>query len=148
MNTNTGIHLTKTLACRAAASIVCLTLSTSLLIAESAWETHGKLEVSEDGHRIQHDDGAPFLWIGDTAWGMFQQLTREEVDLYLDDRQALGFTVIQSVAHWSPHGGGMRRSPDNAANAYGHRPFTGSENSPNTSEPLGVQGGSPETPND
>lgn len=165
MNANTLVKLTKSFACRTAASMaglhlsvrtirrltlvtVGLTLSASLLIAESVWETHGKLEVSEDGHRIQHADGTPFLWIGDTAWGMFQQLTREEVDLYLDNRQALGFTVIQSVAHWSPHGGGMRRSPDNAANAYGHRPFTGSENSPNTSEPLGVQGGSPETPND
>ena len=127
---------------------LCLALSTSLLIAESAWETHGKLEVSENGHRIQHDDGTPFLWIGDTAWGMFQQLTREEVDLYLDNRQALGFTVIQSVAYWSPHGGGMRRSPDNAANAYDHRPFAGSESSPNTGEPLRVEGGSPEAPND
>lgn len=79
---------------------------------------------------------------------MFQQLKREEVDLYLDNRQALGFTVIQSVAHWSPHGGGLPRSPDNAANAYGHRPFTGSEKSPNTGEPLVVDGGSPESPND
>ena len=62
-----------------------LTLCTSSLIAESAWETHGKLEVSKDGHRIQHDDGTPFLWIGDTAWGMFQQLTREEAIGHLRD---------------------------------------------------------------
>ncbi len=104
--------------------------------AQLPWQEHGKLEVSSNGHYIQHEDGNPFLWIGDTGWGMFQQLTREEVDQYLDSRQALGFTVIQSVAHWSPHGGGMSRSPDNAANAYGHRPFTGEEKSPNTAEPL------------
>lgn len=117
------------------------------LNAQAPWD-HGKLTVSSNGHYIQHNDETPFLWIGDTGWGMFQQLTREEIDLYLDSRQALGFTVIQSVAHWSPHGGGLQRSPDNAANAYGHRPFTGDENAPNTSEPLVVAGGSIDSPND
>lgn len=116
--------------------------------ASPAWEQHGQLEVSQNGHYIQHEDETPFLWIGDTGWGMFQQLTREEVDLYLDNRQTLGFTVIQTVAHWSPHGGGLDRSPDNAANAYGHRPFAGEENDPNTSEPLLVEGGSANVPND
>src|SRR5210317_1721175 len=114
------------------------------LFAQSPWQKHGKLEVSSNRHYIQHADGTPFLWIGDTGWGMFQQLTREQVDMYLDHRQELGFTVIQAVAHWSPHGGGMPRGPDNAANAYGHYPFTGSETSPNTSEPRIVKGGSPE----
>ena len=119
-----------------------------LLMAQSPWQEHGKLEVSENGHYIQHKDKTPFLWIGDTGWGMFQQLTREEIDRYLDSRKALGFNVIQSVAHWSPHGGGMNRSPDNSANAYGHQPFTGDQQSPNTSEPLVVKGGSPSSPND
>ena len=108
------------------------------LSAQAQWTDHGKLGVSPNGHYIQHEDGTPFLWIGDTGWGMIQQLTREEVDQYLDNRQGLGFTVIQTVVHWSPHGGGMKRSPDNAPNAYGHKPFTGDEKSPNTSEPLVV----------
>ncbi len=130
-------------------AILCaLLMGPFVIIAQSPWEEHGKLEVSSNGHYIQHKDGSPFLWIGDTGWGLFQQLTREEVDQYLDSRQALGFTVIQAVAHWSPHGGGMKRSPDNAANAYGHRPFTGEEKSPNTSEPLLVKGGSLNSPND
>lgn len=129
--------------------ILCYCLLTPVVpLAEPAWDQHGELSISADGHRIQLQDGTPFLWVGDTAWGMFQQLTREEVDLYLDHRKALGFTVIQSVAHWSPHGGGMDRSPDNSANAYGHRPFTGSEAAPDTSEPLVVEGGSSESPND
>ena len=42
----------------------------------------------------------------------------------------------------------MRRSPDNAANAYGHRPFTGEEKAPNTAEPLIAKGGSINAPND
>lgn len=122
-------------------------ISSLTLTAQSPWE-HGKLEVSKNKHFIQHTDGTPFLWIGDTGWGMFQQLTREEIDLYLDSRQKLGFTVIQAVAHWSPHGGGLKRSPDNAPNTYGFRPFTGDETKPNTSEPLLVKGGSADAPND
>jgi hypothetical protein len=41
------------------------------LSVEPVWQVHGKLEVSKDGHRIQHTDGTPFLWIGNTTWGMF-----------------------------------------------------------------------------
>jgi hypothetical protein len=118
------------------------------LFAQAPWQQHGKLEVSKNGHTIQHSDGTPFLWIGDTGWGMIQQLTREEIDQYLDNRQKLGFTVIQTVAFWYPHGGGMKSGPDNAANAYGFRPFKGDEDSPNTSKPLIVAGGSPDSPND
>lgn len=116
--------------------------------AEPPWVEHGELRVSENGHRIEHADGTPFLWLGDTAWGMFQQLTREEVDQYLDNRRELGFTVIQSVAFWYPHGGGFDSGPHNAANAYGYRPFTGGEDAPNTAAPRIVPGGSPEAPND
>lgn len=128
--------------------ILAFSINTSFnLFAQAPWD-HGKLEVAKNSHFIQHADGTPFLWIGDTGWGMMQQLTREEVDLYLDSRQKLGFTVIQTVAHWSPHGGGMQRSPDNAANAYGFRPFTGTEEKPNTAEPIVVKGGTPDKPND
>ena len=118
------------------------------IIAQSPWKEHGKLEVSPNRHLIQHKDGTPFLWIGDTGWGMFQQLTREEVDEYLDSRQKLGFSVIQSAVYWYPHGGGIQSGPHNASNAYDHRPFEGDEDSPNTATPLIVKGGSPDAPND
>lgn len=131
-------------------TIILLVLINTCLLsnAQAPWQVHGKLEVAPNQHVIQHNDGSPFLWIGDTGWGMVQQLTREEIDHYLDSRQALGFNVIQTVAHWSPHGGGLDRSPDNAANRYGFRPFAGEEKTPNTSEPLVVKGGSPTDPND
>jgi len=116
--------------------------------AEPAWTTHGPLEVSANGHVIQHGDGSPFLWLGDTAWGMFQQLTREEVNAYLEQRRQAGFTVIQSVAFWYPHGGGIESGPHNAPNVYGHRPFEGGEDAPDTAKPLVVPGGSPDDPND
>ncbi|RAI89922.1 apiosidase-like domain-containing protein [Algoriphagus yeomjeoni] len=118
------------------------------IFAQAPWDSHGKLQVAGNGHYIEHKDGTPFLWMADTGWGMFQQLTREEVDRYLDNRQQLGFNVIQSVAFWYPHGGGLKNGPHNAANAYGHRPFTGGEDNPNTAKPLVVSGGSPDAPND
>ncbi len=122
--------------------------SSMSIFAQSPWEQHGTIEVSENGRTLQYKDGTPFLWIGDTGWGMFQQLNREEVDYYLDHRQKLGFTVIQSVVYWYPHGGGIESGPHNAANSYGHRPFRGEADAPDTSQPLIIDGGSPEAPND
>jgi hypothetical protein len=118
------------------------------LQGQPPWDLHGKLEISANGHFIQHQDGTPFLWIGDTGWGMIQQLTREEIDFYLDHRQKSGFTVIQTVAYWYPHGGGLTNGPSNAACAYGFRPFRGGDDSPVRSEPLIQKGGSPDSPND
>ena len=44
-----------------------------------------------------HEDGSPFFYLGDTAWELFHRLKREEADLYLTNRAAKGFTVIQAV---------------------------------------------------
>ena len=51
-----------------------------------------------DNHRYlidQHD--RPFFYLGDTAWELFHRLDRDEADLYLRDRAAKRFTVIQAV---------------------------------------------------
>lgn len=42
-------------------------------------------------------DGAPFFWLGDTAWLLFSRLTDDEIDTYLKNRTAKGFTVIQAT---------------------------------------------------
>lgn len=107
-----------------------------------------RLHVSENGHYFVRSDGSPFYWIGDTGWAMFQQLTREQVDLYLDDRKEKGFTVIQSVAFWYPHGAIEPLGPLNPTNTYGHRPFPGPEDDPQTGVPLVLDGGSSLEPND
>lgn len=60
------------------------------------------LRVSTDGHFIVQPDGSPFFWLGDTAWAIFARLTRDEADLYLKDRAAKGFNVIQAVAIGGP----------------------------------------------
>jgi hypothetical protein len=69
----------------------------------------GELEVSPDGHFLQYADGRPFFWLGDTAWLMFKRLTREEAEIYLEDRRGKGFNVIQVM---TLHG-------SNDVNAYG-----------------------------
>jgi hypothetical protein len=60
--------------------------------------------------------GAPFFYLGDTAWELFHRLTREEAEQYLQDRAAKGFTVIQAVALAELDG-------LNTPNAYGDMPL-------------------------
>ncbi len=107
-----------------------------------------RMQASENGHYLLNHNGQPFYWIGDTGWAMFQRLSREQVDQYLDHRAAKGFTVIQSVAFWYPHGPFEPIGPLNEANFYGHRPFEGESHDPNTSVPLTNEGGSSLMPDD
>jgi len=58
----------------------------------------GPLRVHRSGRFLEHKDGTPFLYLADTAWELSHRLTRDEVELYLDNRRARGFTVIQTVA--------------------------------------------------
>ncbi len=44
------------------------------------------------------ESGAPFFWLGDTAWELFHRLTRPEIETYLENRRLKGFNVIQVVA--------------------------------------------------
>ncbi len=59
---------------------------------------HGRLQVSANKRFLQHADGTPFFYLGDTAWEMMHQLKREDVDVYMENRRASGFTVVQTVA--------------------------------------------------
>jgi len=55
-----------------------------------------KLRVSANGRYFVDQEGKPFFYLGDTCWLLFQRPNREEVDEYLNDRAAKGFTVIQA----------------------------------------------------
>jgi hypothetical protein len=61
---------------------------------------HGRLRVSDDRRHLEHADGTPFLWIGDTWWyGLTRRLGwPDEFRTLLDDRVAKGFSLIQIVA--------------------------------------------------
>lgn len=59
---------------------------------------HTRLSVSENGRFLVYQDGKPFFYLGDTAWELFHRLSREDAAMYLENRAAKGFTVIQAVA--------------------------------------------------
>jgi hypothetical protein len=74
------------------------------------------LKVSQNGRFIVTEKGEPFFWLGDTAWQIFHNLNREDVDIYLNDRAKKGFNVIQAVLLAELNG-------LNISNAYGHKPL-------------------------
>ncbi len=59
---------------------------------------HGPVEVHPEHRFLQYADGTPFFYLGDTAWELFHRLTLDETRMYLTDRAAKGYTVIQAVA--------------------------------------------------
>jgi hypothetical protein len=73
---------------------------------------------AESGRRYLVDSaGRPFLLKGDAAWSLLVQLRREDVDLYLQSRRALGFNalLVNLIEH--------RFARDAPRNAYGQSPF-------------------------
>lgn len=75
-----------------------------------------RIMVSENGRFLVTEEGAPFFWLGDTAWELFHRLNRTDVETYFANRQANGFTVIQAVALAELDG-------LNTANREGRTPF-------------------------
>ena len=65
---------------------------------------HGPLRVAADGRHLQHADGTPFFWLGDTWWmGLCERLRwPHDVRTLTADRSAKGFTVAQIVAGLYP----------------------------------------------
>lgn len=76
------------------------------------------LRVSDSGRYLVREDGTPVFWMADTAWQLIHDLSREEVEHYLQDRVAKGFNVIQTVAL-------AERGGVESFNAHGHPPLRG-----------------------
>lgn len=85
--------------------------------------THGKLMISPNRRFVIHADGTPFFYLGDTAWELFHRLNEEDVERYLENRRAKGFTVVQAVILAELDG-------LNTPNRYGHTPLH--DNNPET----------------
>jgi len=75
-----------------------------------------QLKVDSSRRYLITEDGRPFFWLGDTAWELFHRLSREEADVYLRDRAAKKFTVVQAVVLAELDG-------LNTPNPAGHRPL-------------------------
>ena len=77
------------------------------------------LTVTPGERHLEDANGRPFLIHGDTAWSLIAELTREDVELYLDDRRARGFnTLLVNLIE-------NRFARNAPANAYGELPFEG-----------------------
>lgn len=65
---------------------------------------HGGLRAAADGRHLEHEDGTPFFWLGDTWWmALTSRLTwPDEFRELVADRAAKGFSVIQIVAGLYP----------------------------------------------
>jgi hypothetical protein len=65
---------------------------------------HGPLRVAASRRSLEHLDGQPFFWLGDTWWmGLCHRLHwPEEFQQLTADRKAKGFNVIQIVAGLYP----------------------------------------------
>ncbi|MBN1787350.1 MAG: glycoside hydrolase family 140 protein [Sedimentisphaerales bacterium] len=73
------------------------------IAAQSKPWDNGKLIVSQNGRFLQHENGTPFFWQGDTGWLLFEKLSRAEAETYLENRRKKGFNVIQvMVLHELP----------------------------------------------
>jgi hypothetical protein len=71
--------------------------------------THGRLHAASGRAYLEHADGAPFFWLGDTAWAGPMRSTPSEWTEYLADRKRLGFTAVQSGIACPWAGGTTRR---------------------------------------
>lgn len=71
------------------------------------FDKHGPIHVFQDGRSLAHEDGTPFLWLGDTAWNGALLSDRQEWDFYIRERTRQKFTAVQWVTtQWraSPNG--------------------------------------------
>lgn len=77
------------------------------------------LRISSNRRFLVDNADRPFLIRGDAAWSLIAQLTREEVELYLEDRRRKGFNLllVNLIEHH------FADSPPK--NAYGDGPFLG-----------------------
>ena len=65
---------------------------------------HGPLRVAQDKRHLEHVDGTPFFWLGDTWWmGLCKRLTWPNgFQTLTADRSQKGFNVVQIVAGLYP----------------------------------------------
>src|ERR671910_3128287 len=73
-------------------------MSIGLVAQTRAADELPRLRVSENRRFLVTATGAPFFWLGDTAWELFHRASREEAERYLRKRAEQRFTVVQAVA--------------------------------------------------
>lgn len=76
--------------------IVLLSITTAFAANfDSAPWKHGQLQVSANHRYLQHADGTPFYYQGETGWLLPERLTRDEAAYYLNRCHQAGYNVVQ-----------------------------------------------------
>lgn len=75
--------------------LACMALSALSVAGPNRHFGNGPLRVSSSGHYLEHENGTPFIYLGDTAWELFARLNYREACTYLEDRAAKGFNAVQ-----------------------------------------------------
>ncbi|HET6452949.1 MAG TPA: DUF4038 domain-containing protein, partial [Armatimonadota bacterium] len=67
---------------------------------ENSLYQHGRLRVAANRRTLEHADGTPFFWLGDTWWmGLTKRLDWPDgFEMLTADRVAKGFNLVQIVA--------------------------------------------------
>ncbi|MCP4408900.1 MAG: DUF4038 domain-containing protein, partial [Gammaproteobacteria bacterium] len=75
-----------------------ITVTSLLLLSGTSIATAAlpSLKTSNDGHFIIQEDGTPFFWLADDAWGLHSRLNLKDAERFLDTRKSQGFTVIHT----------------------------------------------------
>lgn len=90
-----------------------------------------RLEVAANGRFLEREDGAPFFWLGDTAWALFEKAVLEaeadqpDVGFYFRTRAAQGFAGVQTAMvfeAWKNAGGHAPVEDDRATPRVGPDP--------------------------
>ena len=93
-----------------------LTANTSVTASVSKANGHvHPLKLGPTGRYLVDQTGKPFLLVGDAVWSLIVALSDTDADLYLANRQQLGFNTIMV---------GLL-APPTELHAYGLLPFTG-----------------------
>jgi len=75
------------------------------------------LRLSSDGTHLTDQSNQPFFINGEAAWSLIAALSREDAELYLENRRLKGFNLVlvSLIEH--------QFSPNYPANYYGQQPF-------------------------
>lgn len=75
--------------------MILVSCMSALLPVNAQPSANHSISISPNGHYFIDRKGNPFLWIGDTEWELFNQLTAKEAGSLMIERKKQGFNAIQ-----------------------------------------------------
>ena len=95
------------------------TIASATTLSENSSGFQFPLKLSANNRYLIDQNNTPFFLSGDTAWSLIAQLTKPDIDYYLDNRKQKGFNAI--LVNLLEH----QFATSAPKNIYGDDPFTG-----------------------